>query len=84
MPYIKEDSRKIFDKQIENLVEVIDKPGELTYCLYSIFKKLTERNKKFSTISSIIGEIECAKLEFYRRIVSPYENTKIRENGDIE
>ena len=23
-------------------------------------------------------------LEFYRRIVAPYEDTKILENGDIE
>lgn len=25
----------------------------------------------------------CAKQEFYRRVLSPYEDKKIKENGDI-
>lgn len=29
------------------------------------------------------GAIECAKLEFVRRVVSPYEDQKILENGDV-
>jgi hypothetical protein len=34
-------------------------------------------------MSSLISEVECAKLEFYRRVVSPYEDEKIKENGDV-
>lgn len=37
----------------------------------------------YSRINDIIGVLECAKLEFYRRIAAPYEDVKIRENGDI-
>jgi len=32
---------------------------------------------------SALGAIECAKLEFIRRVVSPYEDTKIASNGDV-
>jgi len=30
-----------------------------------------------------IGALECAKLELYRRVAAPYEDTKIAENGDV-
>ena len=84
MPYIKEHDRRMFHKQIINIVETIDEPGELCYCIYTILKELTDRNRKFKTIASIIGEVECAKLEYYRRIASPYEDIKFEENGDIQ
>lgn len=32
---------------------------------------------------SVLGAIECAKLEFYRRVAAPYETTKALENGDV-
>jgi len=31
----------------------------------------------------VLGALECAKLEFYRRLVAVYEDVKIRENGDV-
>jgi hypothetical protein len=31
----------------------------------------------------MIGALECAKLELYRRLASPYEDLKIADNGDI-
>lgn len=31
----------------------------------------------------VVGSVRCCQLELYRRIISPYEETKIRENGDV-
>jgi hypothetical protein len=31
----------------------------------------------------LIGMLECAKLELYRRSVANYEDEKILENGDV-
>jgi len=31
----------------------------------------------------VIGALEACKLEFYRRAVVPYEDKKIKENGDV-
>ena len=41
--------------------------------------------KKFSygSINDVIGVLECAKAEFIRRILVPYETTKISLNGDV-
>jgi len=39
--------------------------------------------KTFTTMSQIIGVLESVKQEFYRRVVAPYEEEKIKENGDV-
>ena len=38
---------------------------------------------KYSEINSVIGVLECAKMELYRRIAAPYEDKKCEENGDV-
>jgi hypothetical protein len=35
-------------------------------------------------MNDIIGVLEAAKTEFYRRIIAPYEDIKIQDNGDME
>ena len=37
----------------------------------------------YDGLSDVIKTLECAKLEFYRRVVGPYENFKNRENGEV-
>ena len=35
------------------------------------------------THDDVVGAVRCCQLELYRRVISPYEETKIRENGDV-
>jgi hypothetical protein len=86
MPYIKKEDRIDLDECINDLEMYInnEKPGELCYVIYKVLNDLTKENKCFKTMSSLISEVECAKLEFYRRIVAPYEDKKIEENGDVQ
>ena len=37
----------------------------------------------YSAINEAIGVLECAKLELYRRIATPYEDKKLGLNGDV-
>jgi len=37
----------------------------------------------YSDYNALVGVLECAKLEFYRRAVAAYEDKKIKENGDV-
>ena len=79
MPYIKTERRIDIrtSKDIEN-------PGELNYYLTKVcltyFKKF---GKSYTNLNTIIGVLECVKQEFYRREVAPYENAKLKENGDV-
>lgn len=79
MPYIDKDARKEIAGQ-----RLPETPGELNF-VFTIFAKeyLDAKGLSYSTINDIIGALEGAKLEFYRRIAVPYENTKIEANGDV-
>jgi len=37
----------------------------------------------YSSLADVIGTLEAAKLEVYRRLVAPYEDDAIRKNGDL-
>lgn len=85
MPYIKKHKRLIFDNNLEKISNEISSTGELNYCIYKLFKLwLQTRGVNYDSISDCIKTMECAKLEFYRMILSPYENIKIKENGNVK
>lgn len=44
---------------------------------------MRKKQKRYSTFNDIIGALEAAKIEFYDRIVRPYEDKAIKRNGDI-
>ena len=63
-------------KKILDLVKVY---SDLNFSEKNFIEGLTE-----SPVSGkVIGALECAKLELYRRIAAPYEDTKIQENGEV-
>jgi len=80
MPYIKQDRRE----QLQDDTTQAETPGELNY-LFSLISQDYVDNKglSYSTINDIVGALEGAKLEFYRRVAVPYENQKIHDNGDV-
>lgn len=80
MPYVKSEDRSRLDKG--------DAPKEAGELNYAITKLIDEYLKykggiRYSHLNEIVGVLECAKLELYRRIAAPYEDKKIDENGDV-
>jgi hypothetical protein len=58
--------------------------GELNYYLtVTCLEYLDEQGHNYTNYNTVIGALECAKLELYRRQVVPYEEIKITENGDV-
>ena len=58
--------------------------GELNYHFTRmIVGYFEDKGLSYQTINDILGALEGAKLEFYRRVVVPYEDKKIVENGDV-
>lgn len=59
--------------------------GELTYVIYKAMMRWLENGdaKNFDRRADAITAVECAKLEFYRRHVGPYEDGAIARNGDV-
>ena len=57
--------------------------GDLNYAICRIADGLLADKKNYARINEIIGTLECAKLEIYRRLAAPYEDKKVTENGDV-
>ncbi len=87
MPYIKKEQRDKWEKTIEGIVKKINdlpedkKDGELNYLITSILKKIY--TPSYFNYNRMMGLLECIKQEAYRKIVAPYEDEKIKENGDV-
>ena len=79
MPYIRHEVRDALDAGRYNPRSA----GELTYTIYRDALTLLGRAPTFSDYAEVIGAIEAAKMEIYRRLVAPYEDKKIKEHGDI-
>ncbi len=81
MPYLEETVKRSLDKNLRKMSE----PGHLTYKLYKLCLSYIDlRGKSFLVLCEVMGALLCTILELYRRIVAPYEDTKIKENGDVE
>lgn len=62
----------------------ITEPGELTYLITELVNQaLKDKVVNYTLLNAVIGSIECSKLEFYRRIVSKYEDKKQESNGEV-
>ena len=87
MPYIKKEQRAIVDQHIDKLAKAIKETGKenragvLNYSVSRLLKELYEL--RYSEVNEAVGAIECIKQEYYRRVAGPYEDVKIKENGDV-
>lgn len=85
MPYIHKVLRNKIDKLINISEDISDfTEGELNYCITKIcLMYINNFGLSYKTINSVIGILECIKLELYRRVAIPYEDIKIEQNGDV-
>lgn len=82
MPYIKPEGRAEIDNAVTQL-PVTMTVGDVNYAVTRICdRELTLKGVSYTNINSLIGVLECAKAELYRRLAAPYEDKKIAENGD--
>lgn len=87
MPYITQDDRKQYDESLDDLGFCLDEygyvAGHVTYVLYKILLRWWKKNPCYDTIASIRGCLVGTLSELDRRWFFPYEDKKIRENGDV-
>lgn len=78
MPYITQDRRTalVWDDKLSI--------GDVNFLITNQLQEyLEQEGLSYKTLNEIIGVLECAKQEFYRRVVVPYEDKKKEENGDV-
>jgi hypothetical protein len=59
------------------------KMGEVNYIISKLVWELFDSAPSYHHGNELVGALECAKQEFYRRKMAPYEEQKIAENGDV-
>jgi hypothetical protein len=94
MPYIPKRERPRYNPLINEIVkQLVEKlpgdngknfsEGDLNYVISSIIWKLFDKRPSYTLGNKLVGALDCIRLEFYARKVRPYEDQKIKENGDI-
>jgi len=98
MPYIKKEDRELIDGRgdftgMDGLDTFIYKmrtistnfpdPGTLNYIITRLVVWYLGKSPNYERYNAVIGVLECAKQELYRRQIAPYEDEKCEENGDV-
>ena len=94
MPYIPREDRPAYDGLIDQLVEILAaqpadrRKGHANYVITQLIRKAwgvhAASGESYSNYADVIGTLECAKLELYRRWVADYEDKAIAKNGDLD
>lgn len=83
MPYIFKDMRGSLDP-VGMTAKQPTTEGELNFVITSLcVEYIEQKGLNYAHVNEVIGALECAKLELYRRVAAPYEDKKIKENGDV-
>lgn len=85
MPYILPVTREVLnDAGLDALTDLHMNEGDLNYTLTVLLHRYVDNNGlRYRTLNAVMGILESCKQEFYRRVVAPYEDLKIQENGDV-
>jgi hypothetical protein len=85
MPYIKQAYRQEYDLLVKSIVlHDYHNAGELNFLITKMLNEFIAQNGlSYSTLNELVGMLECAKLELYRRVAAPYEDQKKFDNGDV-
>lgn len=79
MPYITPDDRQRLKEG-----SLPATAGELNYAFtVAALDYMKAKGTSYQTFNDIVGALEGAKLELYRRMVAGYEDQKMFRNGDV-
>ena len=87
MPYIRPEKRTKYDKILGELIGMLktlpveEVDGEVNYFVTKMLKEVYPL--RYFHLNRAVGVLECIKQEYYRRVAAPYEDTKIKESGDV-
>lgn len=81
MPYIAATAQDAFSDLLEEINKAeIKTAGELNFLFTRLAIRYIESNSlRYAFMNDVMGALEGAKLEFYRRVAEPYEAQKAFE-----
>jgi len=88
MPYITPEQRPEMDTLMDPIIDRIrtlpveDQDGVINYVVTRMLKSIYP--SRYFHFNRALGVLTAVTQEFYRVVVGPYEDTKIRDNGPVE
>ena len=89
MPYIHPADRQQYEPIIASLVAAMagreprQALGDLNYVVFAAVRRyLDDGRMTYANASALLGTMDCCRMEIYRRLIAPYEDTKRQEHGD--
>ena len=89
MHYIKKEKRALFDGYINQILNNIrnyskgDANSMMAYIIYKLIKTHYGSKGDWEQKSDALKILSDITLEYYRRIIAPYSDIKIEQNGDV-
>ena len=92
MPYLKQEDRVRLVDPLTDLIDAIcineangvGVAGQVNFIISVLVNSLWQGTKaNYAGLNELMGAIECAKLEIYRRLAGPYEEKAAKRNGDV-
>ena len=88
MPYIGRKERGQYQSVLNELAKIIPqdrmaRPGHINYLVSLLIEKVYGSSMRYADHNEVIGVLHSIALEFYRRKTAPYEDLKIKEEGDL-
>ena len=78
MPYISKEARQDLAFNPNPVT-----PGELNYLITMTVLDYLGSDPNYQRFNDAVGALECAKMELFRRKINPFEDQKLKENGDV-
>ena len=85
MPYITQTDRNMIEDLLATqgwTEKIATSPGQLNYHITKLVQ-IHMGTPSYARINEVVGVLEAVKLELYRRMAAPYEDKKLKENGDV-
>jgi hypothetical protein len=82
VPYIEQRKRLVLDWLVERMAPRLKADGDLNYVLFAF--ALRHVKPGYQNYRNFIGELNECAAEIRRRLLAPYEDAKIIENGDVD
>lgn len=83
MPYIANESKRTeLDYIAYQMSKILKVDGDLNYLLYAFCKRYVKAS--YNNYKNYLGELAEISAEIRRRLLAPYEDKKIEENGDVD
>jgi hypothetical protein len=82
MPYLRQEEKSVINNCFVGSF-CPENAGQLQYAIAQMIDNYhLKYGRNYRNCNEIMGALNGANQEYYRRVVAPYEDTKIHSNGD--